>query len=625
VRLLHTTDSLQETTPASGPTKESQTTPDTEDASDVTNVLRVEKFDRSRITNPNDSLKTVNSSTLTRLDIEGARRQTVRITEPSLELLRNYKTKRESPLSTNYLEAWTKNAQTLQILLEEMLSTIQYVFTQRYARSPRTLKTTANSAEVVRAIEVVEDITERLLDRVDQCDWSHHELWGGSSANWYTFGVMLNVFFGHYLLMESPKHLIRVVKFLKAYLPEPNQVTTTRYERPYESCLLGPWLLRHHFDGSLDVALTSDVYKKARAKLFPQLVNVANTNGLHIDLSYYAYGNAVAFNVMQEMVGPRSRMVYFLDSSLAGQQTYISVYHAVTDLICHPSIGLGNLGVFGRRATDKCEYKSSAPYGIWVLPCASMLVYKTARTHFTVRGQRPNTAFYVADRTNYNYGLYWVQMRQRYRLDSKPTDLSSGKPAPGMICVKGKDALVPLKPNEPLGLSMPTDAISCVFAWENFGVMYQHYNIKEFGGYEVDELVVVDSMQNVITVCLTIRNTTRDTTFEYYGENGLRAVIEPGQIRSFRSRLYEDRSNDSIGINEHTISETPLSIGRTANSNQIIELCRSNNQFLLTVDGVPKVTIPPDGNEQEQQTIKYNGNKMKLRFDDKLNQWLVVG
>ncbi|UDM55403.1 11K [Phenacoccus solenopsis nudivirus] len=580
-----------------------------DETSDIMSTLNIPTFDRKRAEHPDYTIPPINGPYI---DIDNYRRNCIRVKVADADMLQRYRTKRESPASTEYMKEWVDDGATMQALLENMLKATHFVIYQLYVSR-------RNSVEVESTTIILDDFVDRLLDRLDKCDLSKDILWGEKNTSWYTFGIMIPVFLGHYLMMRSPKQEQRITKFILEYIPEPARFTKNKRERHYEGCTLTPWLLAHKLNGTLAVAIKSPAYIEARKQLFPAIVPTPNKNGLHRDLTFYAYSSSVSFNSLQEQVGPRARPIYFIDVSLHGQPTNIAAYDTVTSMICHPHINKGNYGMFGRRSNDECDLRTSAiKNGIFVFPTGGILISKTATatesTYFTVRAQRPNVAFYVTDQHHSRFALHWVQQR-KFSQRNDPVEEFSER-APGLFTYT--NAFIDLTPKETnkFKLYYPEDAKSGVFKYKNYGILYQTYKIREFGKYEIRELIVVDSNTNTITITVQATNNDSSTPLRYTDQLLNVHMIQPKDTKTFINTM---RGPQNITVN--SIDNASLNFPIRIDNTQIM-ITETGKVFLLMDNMTPKIVAFYSLEETENITTKYNNETLTFKFDEAQNQWV---
>jgi len=546
-----------------------------------------------------------------RLNLPRARRYISEYTKlPSK--LDNYKIpKLDSDLDTGIFNSWSKNGDDLSNICQVMLDGVRFLHTQK-------LKTNHEfSSDVPRIKAYVDDFINRLLLRFGKIEKFDKIPWGKS---WYTFTVVLVSFLAQYLLLEDSINREKISTVILNILPDP--MHSFKLERKqYSALMLGPWLLANYFKNTLDVAVKNEWYLLARKNIIATVMYKTRDQGLHLDTSWLAYTPTIpTYGPLIESIAERSVYYYYLDESLREKKTLKDLWQIINKTICHPTIPLGNIGMFGRRTVNTSYVARDAPLGIRVQPFSRYIRFNTADRQFNVRAQAMHLAYYQMDNEVSNLARYWVQYRVVHTSESKEEKLKY--PMPGIIHNIGAHpdpALLPIKDTDIYSGILPKMASSFVMQYQHLGFMYQTYNIREFENYTVTELIVMNSEANTIHLQIDITNDDPIIDLEYVMPDKLKIKIPKNTKKSIVIvyNLYGET------VSKETNSTINLPIRYADNIS--IQKFKDSSAFVMFVNNAPVIAAFDNVNDEPlSRVLKMNNTNVTFTFNTDVNQYICT-
>lgn len=520
---------------------------------------------------------------------------------------------------TGVFNTWNKNTEDLSGICLAMLDAVRFLHTQR-------LKTNSDFVNDVPRIKAyVDDFIGRLLQRVEKIDRFDRVPWG---KNWYSFTVPLPAFLAQYLLLEDSIRREEIAAFLLKIIPDPAHTFKTVRSKQCSIQLLGPWLLANHFNNTLAAALKNQYYAEARKNVLATVNYKMTDPGLHLDGTWIAYTPPMpAYGTLLDAIAERTVYYYYMDESLRNKVTLKDVWPIVNKIICHPTIALGNIGMFGRRTTNYSYTSRDAPLGIRVQPFSRYIRFYTADRQFNVRAQAAHLAYYQFDRGGVsNLARYWVQYRAVHTAE-RPKEEQLKYPMPGIIHTVGgppdpsllATATVTRDPTETCVGLLPKSATSFVMHYEHLGFMYQKYEIREFENYSVTELIVVNSETNMIRLQIDICNDVSPVSdLEYVLPDKSKIVIPKGTKKSvtITYNLY--------GETVYAEAAAPINLPIRYGTDMCIRAVDEySSAYVLFVNNTPKIAaFDAAKDEPPTRVLMIDNQNVTFTFDTDANQYL---
>lgn len=329
--------------------------------------------------------------------------------------------------------------------------------------------------------------------------------WG---HNWYEFSVSSTMMMAYYLLLPNPGLIDIACETILSLITSPTVSLGWPRDGPNALYLTGPYLLAKYYRGEVEEVFTTSDYKKVEEAASLPLVRTQGMDGLHLDNTYLYHSGLVGYSYLSTLSTILTNYTYGLDIRMKNP---LEKLNEIKSFVLHPTIPISSMGLSGRSNDLKSDTYSGSPMGIKVFPFQRYIRYFTDKYQFSMRGQVPWLFFYEADHTNYKQSQYWVQFRN---VNTKQTSPSLKFPDAGFICSSAVTQLIetPSIADTTYGYTTPT-ADSFVFAYGKYGVLWQQYEIQEFGPQKVTELVVIDSKKNLITIDLIIESSTSDVVY----------------------------------------------------------------------------------------------------------------
>ena len=534
---------------------------------------------------------------------------------------------------------WQSSSENFRTLCSIMLDSIRFIHTKD-SQVPEFGKASADKQRVMAKI-YADRFMQDIVGKRSVIAKNPNLPWG---TEWYDFGVNLTAVIAQYLLLPDCKFQKDLSEIILLLIPNP-QFVCGKQRKNYASLLLGPWFMaNHHLDRLKDAVKSAD-YRKARQSVIAKIQRKPFARGLHLDGSYFAHDPPVpAYTVLKETFNEKSMYYYYLDTSLVGVLTYNNIWHIPMRIICHPTIALGNTGMFGRPTTNlgyvaggELNPKYRAPLGLAVMPFSRFLRYYTVDRMFSVRGQDTRMGFIHADpQTVYN-SRFWVQSRVVYT--DKDVEKPLALPWPGLtkrtdlkqlpnedLTFPELESVGPIAP-PPSFVVGPKDATSFVLRYNEFGVFYNNYDITTYENSINRELIVVNATKQTIDMQLDVINKEYEADIEYFLQDNTKVVIP----RMVPPRDLEVTSiHQTINLYGSTVrNPNPKAIVFPIKITDTVEVrdlsATPLGAYVLFDSGKPKViAFNSLESELNEMTLKIDNVPTKIKFDFDTNQYLVV-
>lgn len=440
--------------------------------------------------------------------------------------------------------------------------------------------------------------------------------WGGDPV---AFVCDSTAMLAHYLLLEQAASMKdEVVDLISALITSPTDVlgsaTTDRLDTVR---LVAPWIIAEYLRDNADAAVKSAGYSAATSNAKVVVKHEKAAEGTHMDHSFYA-GHSVDFGYLARLCDARIRFYYGFDTRLGLVQTPLLEWAAVKSVIMHPTVEWGNVGLLGRAKTLSCDANESSKYGIEVMPFSGYIRYFTRDRQFSVRAQKQHLAYYVADKTVSDMAQYWVQYRNVHGDKSAPTVKF---PDIGFINKASQSALTQTTPaaGKDATTVMPKSAKSFVAAYKHLGVMYQEYEIAEFGKFVVSELIVMNTTAQSVTITVRIVN-SESVELNYYGAGAAKNVVPANGTQSYVTTM-----SMASGVVETKSLTTFPTFPYALDTGVVVKEAANLKSYLVFDKDVPVVWIPFDWS-YELPNLVYNADTDQelFKFDTVSNQYVNV-
>lgn len=482
----------------------------------------------------------------------------------------------------------------------------------------------AASQEAVQNARLVLAVTENFIIRYKlKLDAKPKPLveepWGD---DWKAFSISSTCMLAHYLLLGQSAALKReAVDLILALIESPTKGASGQSTSDRSNILrmVGPWILAKYLNGEGDAAADTAEYKSAMDQAKVVVRHVKTEKGTHMDHSYYERNLGVFYKYLESLCDDKTLYYYGFDTKL--EQTPVPEWNAVKSIILHPTVKYGNVGLLGRSRELQYDTYDKSKYGIEVMPFSGYIRYFTKDRQFSVRAQKKHLAFYEADKTVNDMAQYWVQYRNIHSAAS--TDVVKF-PDIGFInkAVQTQRLALPLPSTSAsvnIQIYTPKKAQSFVAAYKHFGVMYQEYEITQFGKFTVFELIVINTTSKVVDVKLKIVNEETEELI-YYGANITKYVVPANGTKTYTTTM----NMESGAIETTHLAEFP-SFPYTLDTGLVIKDVASIKSYILYENNVPVIWMPYDWN-YELPNLVYNMDNMYevFTFDTKQNQYMNV-
>lgn len=533
-----------------------------------------------------------------RIDLDAARRVVEKVEFP--EILRNYKF---NDVSTGIFDDWNKSHLSLGDMCVTITRGLKYA---QHAAS--------DSSDAALAIAVAEDFMIRYKNELAKHS-SVNIPWGG---NWYQFSVSSTSMAAYYLLLPNVKSTELAADLILRLIQTPRKSLGLTRDGINTVYFAGPYLLAKYFKGQVDEVWDMPEYQYVLDYLKFNVQEKQGADGLHIDKTFVFHSGSVAFAYLRTLISDLTTYYYELDSFIV--QSPQSIWYSVRDIICHPTIAVSAMGVYGRAEDLAMETNESSPLGIKVIPFARYIRYFTDKHQFSMRLMVPWYGFFESDPTIYTQSQYWTQYRNVHTAKSSK---SIQFPDVGFICRDNVKALIPIKTQTNVTtLFRPKFADSFVLSYDRYGIGWQTYNIEQYGSQTITELVVIDSKTNVITVNIIVE--LRDTeTYFYYNVDELcsldeyRSKVRPFLVLSGKvyTTYFDLNANTVATMTKPNAELLPLSLedGIKVEVENNIAVLRKNGRALV---------ICPKNQPQESSIINLDGVGT-FKFDNVANQYTI--
>lgn len=475
------------------------------------------------------------------------------------------------------------------------------------------------NADLVLA--VTENFIVRYKVKIDAASTSPP--WG-SAKDWETFSGDSASMLAHYLMLPadgSPRVLREPAIDLILHMIE--NPTKSKYQnvgtdrRVAILHMAGPWILAKYLRGVAEAAAEQTEYKAAMRETEVPVRFTRNVGGTHLDHSYFDVASKhVDYRQLFDACDPKFAFLFGLDGKLS--QALPAEHAALKNILLHPTVRCGNVGLLGVRSDLACDANATSDYGVRVMPFSGYIRYFTKDRQFSMRAQKKDVPYYIATADVKNMAQYWVQYRNLHDANSST---ATKFPAIGFINRTSQSgAFEPtLRTDESIKPFKPKSADKqCVASYKHYGVLYQEYEIEEFGKFSVNELVVIDTGAKQVEIKLKIVN-KETTTLDYMGSK--KFVVPAKGTKIYRTTMKMETG----AIATEEIPDFPT-FPHTLDKNIELKDSEDHKSFLLFDDGVPVVWVPYDWT-YEISPLVYAVDKDKrevFKFDTDTNQYKNV-
>lgn len=256
--------------------------------------------------------------------------------------------------------------------------------------------------------------------------------------------------------------------------------------------------------------------------------------GLHLDGGYFSRSRTPSFDMLRAASDPQLEYTFHLIRAEANPRV---IWERVHRIASHRTIAVGLCGFnVPVQLAQPCNRltltNANSTNGIEVIPSCRYLRFFTQTMQFSVCGQASGKAYYDASLMDRRAPQYAVQYRNVHYSDS-PSKFAF--PANGLLNRLGDKELTNHDGRALDSVEYPNEAASFVAKWERYGVMYQAYRVEKLAPADVREIVLVDSLEERITIIAEITNLSPEETLVYHFTD--RHRIEPGAKRCFKTQF----------------------------------------------------------------------------------------
>ncbi|CAH0393267.1 unnamed protein product [Bemisia tabaci] len=476
------------------------------------------------------------------------------------------------------------------------------------------------TSEAESVIKCVENFIERFHVRTQSIKTQPFKdaPWNGKER--HHLSVTLPYMLAHYIIYDTPTMRETAANLILNLISSPKKSLGVEYEDIDMLQIAGPWILAHYVKNSLEKAVNDPNYKKALKALAMHHKKKRRSPGAHKDGSFYSRNMCLSFGYL-DLINKLSSYLIDFDKDFQGENSPMQQLVAARKIILHPTVPLGNYGLFGREKDITCESLAGAEMGARVMPFSGYFRYFTPTLQFSMRAQTSHLAFYEADKNTNDMAQYWVQYRTINRFDSSS---DTQFPNAGFICKASQRELLKIK----LGSSTvealrPKYAKSFVMQHQQYGFLYQEYEIEQFGKYRIKEFIQTN--EECISFLLHIEIESRETeSLVYYDINKTAYTIPPKGKRSLMTSFqldlplsqYETKDAPFPSLSEYTVDDVY----------QIREH-RNAKAYVLYQNEHPVIACLSDWEtEKDTITLDLAGKKTNFRFDGaRANQYVYDG
>lgn len=423
----------------------------------------------------------------------------------------------------------------------------------------------------------------------------------------------------HYLLLEQGASMRdEAVDLICTLIKTPTDVLgVTTTDRLDTVRLVAPWLVAMYIKDNADSAVKSIGFDTATKNAKVSVGHAISAQGTHMDHSFYN-GQRVDYGYLARLCDAKIKFYYGFDTKLGLAPTPLLEWAAVKSVILHPTVKCGNVGLLSGAKTLSCDANESSKYGIEVMPFSGYIRYFTKERQFSVRAQKKHLAYYVADKTMNDMAQYWVQYRN---LHDEKSAATVKFPDVGFINKSAQSALtkMTLATDTAVTEYMPKSAKSFVAAYKHLGVMYQEYEITEFGKFVVSELIVMNKTTQSVTVNVQIAN-KESAELTYYGASATKHAVPANGTKSFVTTM-----NMTSGVVETKALTTFPTFPYTLDTGVVVKEVVNMKSYLVFDNSVPVVWMPYDWT-YELPNLVYNADTVQetFKFDTTANQYVNV-
>lgn len=298
---------------------------------------------------------------------------------------------------------WDTHSPDFEKIAKAMLESIRFV---HYGlQNPKKVK--AN--EVTVCLSFLEEFINCLVHKIETHKGTVDPRTGFWENNWFTFAIPICSFLGQYLLLNNAHYdKIRISNVILEIIITPCKALNCKRDT-YEARMLEPWILAKYFKGEIADAIKNPDYLKARNTVLAKFKTETNATVLHMDMSWLSYNLISAYDSLRDSVSEKALYYFYLDEWLFQLPTLNYIYIIALRIVVHPTIPLGNIGMFGRKETNYSPIYDKAELGIYVQPLSRFIRFNTEQSQFSVRAQSMHLAFAQLSQQTEHTGKFWVQ------------------------------------------------------------------------------------------------------------------------------------------------------------------------------------------------------------------------
>lgn len=484
-----------------------------------------------------------------------------------------------------------------------------------------------------RIIAICEDFMFRYRYQLLKAASLNKIPWG---VNWYEFSVTSTQMMAFYMLCKNVSRKKLASKIVLLLIKNPK--TSLGYNRDGINSvyLAGPWMLAKHFESTsgrtsfAKLTSTPEVQYCVKYVEFPKL-STSTQDGLHMDNSVRYHTSVVYFKYFLSLFENLS--LYFYE--LSGTNISIDTCNKVLSYIAHPTIPLTLCGFDGRNPNLSGRTYAESKYGIEVMPFGRIIRYFLPDAFFMMRGQIDKAAFYEADQNTYDTSEYWVQFRGVY---CKKRGEKIANSDLGFIhdVSQNKRVSLPTGKETTKTFYPESNTRSFVFHHDNYGMLFHEYSIPQLVPALVSEYVMIDALQQKITLISLVSNNEKPLKYIIPKNNAsfdnqleqLAAVELPANSKESYQWTYDFKAKTiSASVNNAYGPYGILSQEQTVGKNKYRITYKTEDSYaLLYVNGKPTIVAPTVGDSREDESITatIDKNQFKCKFNTTINQYLVA-
>lgn len=253
--------------------------------------------------------------------------------------------------------------------------------------------------------------------------WFQGFPWGG---NWYEFTISSTTNMAYYIVNKLNSRAVNVAaaKAIQYIIVDPQRSLGYTRDKANSAMMLFPWTLSHLITNTLDRSNPAFKYAIEQYNLAPDTTIRANEDGVHLDYSYLTHSGVYAYGYLWSIynIYPDTKQIlpevqhYDLDTHI--DRIYSKLKHPKIDTagcaLWHRARKLDGAGFYeGKRKTNVCE----------IIPSMRYIRYFADNVHYCARTMQTTVAYYEADQTVDDMGLYSALCRRVFHENDDPTPI----------------------------------------------------------------------------------------------------------------------------------------------------------------------------------------------------------